>query len=154
MALKTLRARSFAQFTLSEQSKILRCAQNDSERARDDGIAAFFRSLFSPAEWNRGSCGPLGPEAKLLQRLKPLISARACGGAEAPALPHDIVPNYKAMCQLDRWPLPAPQCILQDLRQGQGDIFAPRLRNDLNANWQALLGGPAANNGCGIASEI
>ena len=45
MALKTLRARSFAQFTLSEQSKILRSAQSDSEWAQDDSIAAFFRSL-------------------------------------------------------------------------------------------------------------
>jgi len=45
MALKKLRARSFAQFTMSEQSKILRCTQNDSERAQDDSIAAFFRGL-------------------------------------------------------------------------------------------------------------
>jgi hypothetical protein len=67
MALKTLRARSFAQFTLSEQSRILRVvyperqceivrcaqddserAQNDSERAQDDSIAAFFRSASVP----------------------------------------------------------------------------------------------------------
>ena len=60
MVLKILRARSFAQFTLSEQSKILRvvyperqceilrCAQDDSERAQVDSIAAFFRSLFRP----------------------------------------------------------------------------------------------------------
>ena len=66
MALKTLRPRSFAQFTLSEQSKILRvvyperqceilrCAQDDSERAQndrdqaqDDSIAGLFRSLSS-----------------------------------------------------------------------------------------------------------
>jgi hypothetical protein len=47
MALKTLRPRSFAQFTLSEQSKILRCAQNDSEQAQDDSIAGLFRSLSS-----------------------------------------------------------------------------------------------------------
>jgi hypothetical protein len=45
MALKTISARAFAQFTLSEQSRILRRAQNDSERAQDDSIAAFFRSL-------------------------------------------------------------------------------------------------------------
>ena len=34
--------------------------------------------------WKRVPCGPLGPEARLLQRLKPPNSARACGGAEAP----------------------------------------------------------------------
>src|ERR1019366_3269606 len=64
MALRTLRARSFAQFNLSEQSKILRVvyperqceilrctqddserAQNDSEWAQDDSLAAFFSSL-------------------------------------------------------------------------------------------------------------
>jgi len=45
IALKMLRAGSFAQFTLSGQSEILRGAQNDSERARDDSIVGFFRSL-------------------------------------------------------------------------------------------------------------
>jgi hypothetical protein len=56
MALRTLRARSFAQFNLSEQSKILRvvyperqceilrCTQDDSERVQDDSLAAFFSS--------------------------------------------------------------------------------------------------------------
>jgi hypothetical protein len=48
MATVTLRARSFAQFTLSGQSKILRCAQNDSERAQDDSIAAFSAASKAP----------------------------------------------------------------------------------------------------------
>ena len=30
------------------RSEILRCAQNDSERAQDDSIGAFFSSLFGP----------------------------------------------------------------------------------------------------------
>jgi hypothetical protein len=38
IALKMRRARSFAEFTLSGQSEILRCAQNDSEWAQDDSI--------------------------------------------------------------------------------------------------------------------
>jgi hypothetical protein len=49
IALRILRAISSAYFTLSRQSEILRCAQNDSERAQDDSIVGFFRSLFSPA---------------------------------------------------------------------------------------------------------
>ena len=48
-AMKTLRARSFASFTLSGQSEILRGAQNDRERAQDARRKGSFRSRFSPA---------------------------------------------------------------------------------------------------------
>src|ERR1017187_3526823 len=37
--------RSFAQFTLNGQTKILRCAQNDSESAQNESIAEIFCNL-------------------------------------------------------------------------------------------------------------
>jgi hypothetical protein len=52
------------------QGEILRCAQNDSERAQDDSIIGFFRSLFSPVVELGLTLGVLTPEAMRFQGLK------------------------------------------------------------------------------------
>jgi hypothetical protein len=84
MAVKTFRARSFAQFTLSEQIQILRCAQNDSERAQDDSIAAIFRSLFSPDMISQNRPRSSAPEASGLNALLPGLFVEPKGPTPVP----------------------------------------------------------------------
>src|ERR1039458_9493482 len=78
MATVTLRARSFAQFTLSGQSKILRCAQNDRERVQDDTIIGSSRKVFSR---HRGFAGNVPPGWRRYN-FHPAVPALNTGGVQ------------------------------------------------------------------------